>query len=101
MTTSESQTANPLGQAAYEFRKDVLAAAKRGDNEIDAFLAHSAVSSSKGLSEYQIDYLQHKYMNFCDKCNCVKPPRTHHCSQVGRCVIRMDHHCRWVANVVG
>ena len=57
VTTSESQPANPLGRAAYEFRQEVLNA-KKGDNEIDAFLAASAASSSKGLSEYQIDYLQ-------------------------------------------
>jgi hypothetical protein len=40
-------------------------------------------------------------MKVCQKCKCVKPPRTHHCSKCGRCVLRMDHHCRWVDNCVG
>lgn len=40
-------------------------------------------------------------MTICQKCNCVKPPRTHHCRKCGRCVVRMDHHCRWVANCIG
>jgi len=30
----------------------------------------------------------------CDKCNCYKPARTHHCSICQRCVLRMDHHCK-------
>ncbi|KAI8375817.1 DHHC palmitoyltransferase-domain-containing protein [Blakeslea trispora] len=38
---------------------------------------------------------------FCKKCNAYKPPRAHHCRQCGQCVLRMDHHCPWIANCVG
>ena len=37
----------------------------------------------------------------CKKCVAWKPERTHHCSVCQRCVLRMDHHCVWVANCVG
>jgi len=37
----------------------------------------------------------------CNKCKCVKPPRSHHCSTCGRCVLKMDHHCPWMNNCVG
>lgn len=47
----------------------------------------------------------------CVKCNQFKPPRAHHCSECGRCIIKMDHHCpyvmirsfsfRWINNCVG
>lgn len=32
---------------------------------------------------------------WCSTCNNWKPDRTHHCSEVGRCVRRMDHFCPW------
>jgi palmitoyltransferase len=37
---------------------------------------------------------------FCTQCNNWKPDRTHHCSEVGRCVRRMDHFCPWVGGIV-
>lgn len=38
---------------------------------------------------------------FCKSCNVFKPPRSHHCSSCGRCVLKMDHHCPWINNCVG
>lgn len=38
---------------------------------------------------------------FCQYCKEVKPPRTHHCSICGKCVMKFDHHCPWVGNCVG
>ena len=29
----------------------------------------------------------------CSKCQCLKPPRAHHCSICHRCINKMDHHC--------
>ncbi|URE07829.1 hypothetical protein MUK42_20576 [Musa troglodytarum] len=40
-------------------------------------------------------------IRYCRKCNQLKPPRCHHCSVCGRCVLKMDHHCIWVVNCVG
>lgn len=38
---------------------------------------------------------------YCQKCQCQKPDRTHHCSACGQCVLKMDHHCPWINNCVG
>lgn len=38
---------------------------------------------------------------FCKKCQAKKPDRTHHCSTCRRCVLKMDHHCPWIATCVG
>ena len=38
---------------------------------------------------------------FCKKCHARKPDRAHHCSTCKRCVLKMDHHCPWLATCVG
>lgn len=40
-------------------------------------------------------------MRFCNKCQCWKPDRTHHCSTCRKCILRMDHHCPWFATCIG
>ncbi|KAL8451944.1 hypothetical protein Emed_001679 [Eimeria media] len=37
----------------------------------------------------------------CKWCALPKPDRTHHCRVCRTCVLRMDHHCPWLANCVG
>ncbi len=39
--------------------------------------------------------------NYCDKCKKNRPNRTHHCKICGVCILKMDHHCPWIANCVG
>ena len=40
-------------------------------------------------------------IRFCKKCHAKKPDRAHHCSTCRRCVLKMDHHCPWLATCVG
>lgn len=40
-------------------------------------------------------------MRYCNKCQCWKPDRTHHCSSCRKCILRMDHHCPWFATCIG
>jgi palmitoyltransferase len=37
---------------------------------------------------------------FCSTCLTPKLDRTHHCSEVDRCVLKMDHFCPWVGGIV-
>jgi len=39
--------------------------------------------------------------SYCDKCKMSRPLRSHHCRRCGRCVLRLDHHCPWLAACVG
>jgi len=37
----------------------------------------------------------------CKKCAKIKPDRSHHCSRCDRCILKMDHHCPFLANCIG
>ena len=45
--------------------------------------------------------LQDRNDLFCKKCNNPRPLRSHHCRICGKCTLKMDHHCHWIANCVG
>lgn len=38
---------------------------------------------------------------YCKWCDMYKPDRCHHCRICRSCILRMDHHCPWIANCVG
>jgi len=38
---------------------------------------------------------------WCPSCQSFKPPRSHHCSELKLCVLKLDHYCPWVYNAVG
>ncbi|XP_012520459.1 PREDICTED: palmitoyltransferase ZDHHC21 [Propithecus coquereli] len=44
---------------------------------------------------------EREFWELCNKCNLMRPKRSHHCSRCGHCVRRMDHHCPWINNCVG
>jgi hypothetical protein len=40
-------------------------------------------------------------LTLCTTCLRWKVDRAHHCKQCGKCVLKMDHHCPWLANCIG
>ncbi|XP_051713768.2 palmitoyltransferase ZDHHC21 isoform X1 [Oryctolagus cuniculus] len=49
----------------------------------------------------KIPHGERELWELCNKCNLMRPKRSHHCSRCGHCVRRMDHHCPWINNCVG
>jgi palmitoyltransferase len=56
----------------------------------------------KCLNEQDDSPLRIRHLRWCKKCETVKPPRAHHCNHGCEvCILKMDHHCPWIANCVG
>ena len=77
-------------------------------SKVQAARSHLPLLTSLGHSQIVIDgMLSGRWqpgphdMRWCKKCSALKPPRAHHCTMCGRCILKMDHHCPWTGNCIG
>jgi hypothetical protein len=64
--------------------------------------ARPLVTLRRGSSIEDADSTARRGMRRCNKCrDNYKPPRAHHDSVTGRCIIKFDHYCPWINNAVG
>ncbi|KYO42856.1 palmitoyltransferase ZDHHC21 isoform B [Alligator mississippiensis] len=68
---------------------------------IVSLLRSSVADPGKLLENPKIPLTEREFWELCNKCNMMRPKRSHHCSRCGHCVRRMDHHCPWINNCVG
>lgn len=61
----------------------------------------STTDPGKLSQDPKIPLAERDNWELCNKCNMMRPKRSHHCSRCGHCVRRMDHHCPWINNCVG
>ena len=71
----------------------------QGYSTIPASLSGGGGGNSSSTSSLTVK--SNGEMRFCKKCQARKPDRAHHCSSCRRCVLKMDHHCPWLANCIG
>ena len=70
-------------------------------NELNT--SRGSTKQQKRDAVLQLTFEKKKYggIRMCQRCLKTKPDRCHHCSQCNVCVLKMDHHCPWVANCIG
>ncbi|KAI4151399.1 MAG: hypothetical protein LQ340_003520 [Diploschistes diacapsis] len=64
---------------------------------------HRDIAASQLRAMTQRDYYlcqENGYPPWCEHCFNWKEDRAHHCSEMNRCVRRMDHYCPWVGGMV-
>ncbi|KYQ94013.1 hypothetical protein DLAC_04914 [Tieghemostelium lacteum] len=64
--------------------------------DLDLLNPSSSSSSSSSINDHSLN-ITTKW-KYCKKCERPKPPRCHHCKICDKCVLKMDHHCPWMAN---
>ena len=101
----------PLGPRAEQIRKREKEDKKRrkkknpDDLEANPWVPTDENPDSPGLESF---YSKDAFVcetdgrpRWCGHCSTWKPDRVHHCSELNRCVRKMDHYCPWVGGIVG
>ncbi|KAK9454420.1 DHHC palmitoyltransferase-domain-containing protein [Dipodascopsis uninucleata] len=67
-----------------------------------------SVNTTQHSDETKVDLQPEAYLCepdgyglWCSRCRSVKPDRAHHSSELDRCVLKMDHYCPWVGQIIG
>ncbi|XP_046904875.1 palmitoyltransferase ZDHHC21 isoform X2 [Hypomesus transpacificus] len=68
---------------------------------VTALLRASTADPGQLPHDLKIPQSEQENWQLCNKCNRMRPKRSHHCSRCGHCVRKMDHHCPWINNCVG
>jgi len=89
-----------LAQAQSEDEwKDILATLA---NQIGCPVKQRSVQNAVSIIHIKVPVVYTMLqVRYCEKCLCIKPDRSHHCSVCEDCTLKMDHHCPWVNNCVG
>ncbi|KDN46962.1 zf-DHHC-domain-containing protein [Tilletiaria anomala UBC 951] len=72
--------------------------ARTGRQQLDDLVSGSSVLAHGRVKASGLMVKSSGDARWCAKCNGPKPDRAHHCSTCGICVLRMDHHCPWLAS---
>ncbi|XP_063042827.1 palmitoyltransferase ZDHHC21 [Engraulis encrasicolus] len=68
---------------------------------LTALVRASTADPGRIPQDPHIPHAERDGWELCNKCNLMRPLRSHHCSRCRHCVRRMDHHCPWINNCVG
>ncbi|QRW00435.1 DHHC palmitoyltransferase [Ceratobasidium sp. AG-Ba] len=92
----------PLKSREEDVERDALVSRPgRNDEEIslaDALAGPSIGDAGSSDEDSEVGVDDQGERRWCRKCWAPKPERAHHCSYCKRCVLKMDHHCPWLAN---
>ena len=65
------------------------------DKHKSAFKPYLVVDSGRAINSSVLR------LQFCQRCNIYKPPRTVHCEECDACIANYDHHCKLLSNCIG
>lgn len=52
-------------------------------------------------SDLQVKQLhENGTVRYCETCECIRPDKSHHCTECGICILRCDHHCVLMSSCV-
>jgi len=84
-----------------EWSPDAGSGTQRWPRTAPPELVPEPLAAGEELKAACLETKQSGQRRFCKWCDSYKPDRCHHCRICKSCILRMDHHCPWIANCVG